>query len=87
MGMPPLGMGQGQPTHESGEFTVHLGADDEVEMVGHETIGEELDGMSLDGLAEDAEEGVVAVGVVEDGETCVTPVEGMIDQATFGCSR
>ena len=55
-------------------------------MVEHEAIGEEPDGVSGDGQVEDAGEGVVVIGVVEDGEPCVGAVEGVIDQPAFGGS-
>ncbi len=85
--MPALGLGEGQPARESGEFTVHLKAHDEVEMVGHKAIVEELDGMAMDTLAEDADESGIIFGIIEDCATRVSPIDGMIDQAAFGCSR
>jgi hypothetical protein len=39
MGVPALGVGHGEPLHESRELAVGFWPEDEVEMIGHEAIG------------------------------------------------
>jgi hypothetical protein len=58
-----------------------LGAEEEVEVVGHQAVAEEPKGIAIPGHGEGLEEGEVIVVVGEDGGAVVAAVERVIDEA------
>lgn len=79
MGMPALGMGHRQPSHESGQVAIASGPEDEVEVVGHDAVGQHPHGVARGGVGEDAEEGAIIAVVVEDRGAGDGAVQGVID--------
>jgi hypothetical protein len=81
------GVGDGERLEDAADRLAGLGAEQEVEMVGHQAIAEELEGVAAPGAVEGVEEGEVVAVVVEDGGAVVAPVQGMIDQAVVDGPR
>jgi hypothetical protein len=79
VGVPPLGVGEGQPTQEPRQVAVASRPDDEVPVVGHEAVRQEADRVALAGLGEDPLEGFVVAVVLEERQAAVGPVEGVVD--------
>src|SRR5262249_52518937 len=61
-----------------------LGAEEEVEVVGHEVVPEEPEGVAPLGRGECPEQGEVVVVIGEDGGAVVAAVERVIDQTVVG---
>jgi hypothetical protein len=76
-------VGDGEGLEDAADRLPGLGADEEVEVVGHEAIAEEPEGIAVLGLGQGLEEGD-AVGVVAED---VAAVEGVIDQAVVDGAR
>ncbi len=75
-----LGVGDQEALHQSADGGVE-GADQEVDVVGHEAVAVELEGAGTLKVAEGVEEGnVVAIGV-EDGGAVVAAVDDVVDEA------
>jgi hypothetical protein len=88
MGVPPLGMGQGQPLHELGQVPIAAGPEQEVEVIGHQEISQQPHIEPGHGFGQDPfERGEIAV-VVEDSESGVGSVQSVIDKSVpSGTSR
>jgi hypothetical protein len=81
------GVGDREGLEDSADRLSGLGPDQEVKVIGHETIAEEPEGVAVPGLGEGLEEGD-AVGVVaEDIPAVVATVEGVIHQAVIDGAR
>ena len=66
--------------------TLALGPEQELEMVGHQTIAVEAEWVAELGLAQGVEEGAVVVLVAEDGLAVVAAIQGVEDHAVVGRS-
>jgi len=81
VGVPALHMGDLQPAHE---FREHGGLalawpEDQVEMIGHDHVGEQAQGNAGVGFFQDALEGEVVVGFLENGGPARGTVDDVID--------
>ena len=86
--MPALRMGQRQPVHEIGEFTVFMGPQNQMPMVGHQAVGKQPNaGDVFLRLGEDAQERLVIAILVEDGFAAIASIESMVDIAADGRSQ
>jgi hypothetical protein len=82
MGVPALGMRQGDPVQVAGQLAILLGPENQMPVRRHQAEGEQADGDVVMGLAQDLEErGVVAV-LLKEGSAACGPVEGGEDKAT-----
>jgi hypothetical protein len=88
MGVPPLGVGQGQPLHELGQVPIAPGPEQEVEVIGHQAVSQQPHIEPGHGFGQDPfERGEIAV-VVEDSESGVGSVQSVIDKSALsGTSR
>jgi hypothetical protein len=80
-------MGHGEGLEDAADRLTGLGAEQEVEVVGHEAVAEEAERIALLGPRQGFEEGD-SVGVVgEDVGAVVAAVEGVVNQALVDGSR
>lgn len=81
VGVPTLGMGEGEPAEEIGDLAVLalLGPDDHVPMVGHDRVSEDSQRRSLVGLGEDLLEGFVVGLLLEDGRARIGAIEDVVN--------
>jgi hypothetical protein len=88
MGVPPLGVGQGQPLHELAQVPIATGPEQEVEVIGHQAVSQQAHTEPGHGFGQDPfVRGEIAV-VVEDNESGVGSVQSVIDKpALSGTSR
>ena len=84
VGVPALGMGQGEQAHEGGEVIVAPRPEDQVPMIGHEAIGEDTHRHALLHRGQHAFKGAVVLLLFEDGLASVSAVEHMINQTAGG---
>ncbi len=80
-------VGGQQPLHPGTQVVVAAGPEDEVEVVGHQAKADQPHRDAGAGLAEEADEAVVVVGVVEDPGAAVAAVEGVVAVAAHRGSR
>lgn len=83
VGVVAHGMGGGDPSHEAAHFAVDGWAEDQVPVIGHQDVAEELDLIALEPCCEDAFEGLVVFGLVEDRCAGVATVEGVVEAVGF----
>ena len=90
-GLMPLvitpGVGYCKGLKDSANRLSGLGPDQEVEVIGHETIAKEPEGVAVPGLGEGLEEGDAVVVVAEDVPAVVATVEGVIHRAVIDGAR
>lgn len=67
-----------QPLHPPREVAVAVGPQDEVEVVGHQAVGEQSHGQPQTRLADDAEEGLVVLRLVEDLGAGVAAIQDVV---------
>jgi hypothetical protein len=67
-----------QPTHPGAEVRVPGRPEHEVKVVRHETVGEQAHGHARGRAPQEAEEGGIIVGIVEDLRAAVAAVEDMV---------
>ena len=76
--MIPPGMGHQQPLDPSAEVAVGVGADHQMEVVGHQAVTQEVHREPGGGVAHGVDEGVVVRRLVEDLGAAVAAVEDVI---------
>jgi hypothetical protein len=81
------GMGDQKRLKNSADGLPSLGAEQEVEVIGHEAIAEEAKGIALLGLGQGFEKGGAVVVVAKDLFAVVAAVEGVVDQAAINGPR
>ena len=77
----PPGVCDGERLEDAADRLARLGAEEEVEMVGHEAVAEESERVAVPGGGEGLEEGEVVVVIGEDGGAVVAAVKGVVDQS------
>jgi hypothetical protein len=87
MGVPSLGVSQGQPLHELGEVTIAARPEQEVEMIGHQAVGQQLHGVPGHCFSQDPFECSEIALVLKDGEPGVGPVERVINKSALGSAQ
>src|SRR5262249_29527001 len=83
----PPGMGHGEGLEDAADRLTGLGAEQEVEVVGHEAVAEEAERIALLGPRQSFDEGASVGVVLEDVGAVITTVEGVVDQALADGSR
>ncbi len=83
VGVPALGVRQGQPAEEARQLPGLLRPQDEVPVVGHQAVGQQAGGGVGLGFFQDALEGPVVLVLEEEGAAAVAAVEGVVDQPGF----
>jgi hypothetical protein len=78
VGVPPHGMRVRQPPEKVRHVPVGNRPEDEVPVVGHQTVREDSDRMKGPGLVHDPEEGVVIRVLLEEREAGDSPVQGVV---------
>lgn len=68
-----------QPLHPAAQVAVVVRPEHQVEMVGHQAQCEDAHGQALAGGLKQAKEGVVVVGLLEDGGAAIAPIEHVVD--------
>ena len=66
-----------------GEVAILAGPQQQVEVVGHQAVGQQSHVEAGDGLLQDPLERGIVVIIVEDSQSGISPVQGMVDQAAF----
>ena len=87
MGVPALGVSQGQPLHELGEVAIAAWPEQEVEMIGHQAIGQQPHGVPGHCFSQDLFECSEIAPVLKNGEPGVGPVERVINKSALGRRR
>src|SRR5438132_623558 len=82
MGMPALRMRHRQPAHPFRQVAVPARPDDQVPMIGQQTIRQEPHGQPVEGRAQDAFKGGIVFWLVEDSGPVNRSVEDMVDEST-----
>ena len=67
VGVPALGVGDGEKPHELAEVAVGFGPEDHVPVVGHQAVGEDADGEDFEGTFDHPFHGEIVGVIVEDG--------------------
>ena len=86
VGVPTLGVCQGEPAHELGEFTILVRPEQDVEVVRHQAVGQQSHVVPCDGFGENTLKGDVVLVAVEDGQPGIGSVEGVVHEAALRCS-
>jgi hypothetical protein len=83
LGMPALGMGQGQPTGKPRRFPVLASVDHKVSMIGHQAPGQNLGTIPLDSLLKKAFESYLFAIFLEENHAGIAATQHMAGQATI----
>jgi hypothetical protein len=81
------GVSYGERLEDSADRLPGVGLEQQVEVIGHETIAKESEGKAFLGLGECVEECETVVIIAEDNGAVVAAIEGMIDEAVIGDAR
>jgi hypothetical protein len=84
VGVPPSGVRQGQPAHGARRVAIGARPEDEVGVVGHDTVRQRPHVIARDGLGQGAGERPVIAPVVEDGKATVGAVQRVVDESALG---
>jgi len=80
MGMPPLCVGDGDPSEHLGEFAIMPGPEEEVPVIRHQAIGADTNlGLSI-GLGENLLKGSIVGRFLKQWESADTPIQDMIGE-------
>src|SRR5438477_3869967 len=82
MGMPALRMRHRQPAHPFRQVAVPARPDDQVPMIGQETIGQEPHRQPIEGRAQDALKGGIVFRLLKDPGAAHRSIEDMVDEST-----
>jgi hypothetical protein len=74
-------VGQRHPADEPREFAVLARPDDQVPVVGHDTVGQQPCSLAINGLFQNPLEGLVAPVILEDHHPRVGAIEHVVNQA------
>ena len=69
--------------HEGREVAILAGPQEQMEVVGHEAVGQQSYVEAGDGALQDPLERGIVVIIVEESQSRISPVKGMVDQATL----
>ena len=88
VGVPALGMGQGEQTHKCGEICLAPRPQHQVPVIGHEAVSQDSHPDAFPHLAQDAFKGLIVLIRLEDGLARVGAIERVINQpADAGAKR
>ena len=84
--VPPLGVGDGDPVHESCQVAVGSGPEDKVKVIAHDAVARKTHVETVDALGQDLLEGEEITFLLEYTQAAVGTVECVIDDVTLGYS-
>lgn len=84
MGVPALGVGDAEPTHELREFAIFARPNNHVPVIWHDAVGQQSNGQTRMSLFHHAFKRFVVGVFVEQCCPAVGPVQDVIDQSTAG---
>lgn len=87
MGVPALGMGQSQQTHEGGKIVVSPRPQHQMPVVGHEAIGQNAHADAFRDFRQHFLECGIVFILAEDRLACVGPIEHVVHQPAGGVSQ